>query len=375
MSTETNIKATAAKALTVISSAALLASCAGGNNCHISGTADGAAEGDSVFLIDGTSHLNLDTTTISGGQFTFNYQADTTKYAIIRCNVAADSSSCSGSVFLEAGDINVTLAKKAGDSRAKGTPTNNISAALSDSINSIISEITAIEEQAGDTTLSETDRKALSAKADSLYDNSYVAFFKKSAAENIGNAAGLRILNQIAYALELNELDSLLQQVPALYHNDGTYTKLTDRVEHMKAVAVGQPFTDFSLPSPEGEMVNLGDIVKANKVVLIDFWASWCGPCRREMPTIVRAYELYKDKGLEIVGVSQDYTAEAWTNGINTLGITWPQMSALKGWDNEGVKLYAISSIPSTVIIKDGVIVANKLYGDELINKLDELLK
>ncbi len=143
----------------------------------------------------------------------------------------------------------------------------------------------------------------------------------------------------------------------------------------MKAVAVGQPFTDFSLPSPEGEMVNLGDIVKANKVVLIDFWASWCGPCRREMPTIVRAYELYKGKGLEIVGVSQDYTAEAWANGIKNLGITWPQMSALKGWDNEGVKLYAIASIPSTVIIKDGVIVAKNLYGDELINKLDEILK
>ncbi len=369
------LKASAGNALMVISSAALLASCAGGSNCHISGTADGAADGDSVFLIDGDSRLNIDTAIISGGHFTFNYQADTTKLAIIRCDIAADSSSCSGSVFLETGDINVTLAKKSGDSRAKGTPTNDISAAFSDSINSIIHEISAIEELAGDTTLTEAERNALSAKADSLYDNSYVAYFKKSAADNINNAAGLRLLNMIAYALDLNELDSLLQQVPALYQNDGAYTKLSERVVRMKAVAVGQPFTDFSLPSPNGEMVSLGDIVKANKVVLIDFWASWCGPCRREMPNIVRAYELYKDKGLEIVGVSQDYTAEAWANGIETLGITWPQMSALKGWENEGVKLYAISSIPSTVIIKDGVIVANKLYGDELINKLDELLK
>ncbi len=375
MSTETNLKTTAVKMLTVVSSAALLASCAGGSNCHISGTAEGAAEGDSVFLIDGNSKLNIDSTVISGGHFTFNYNADTTKYAIIRCNIAADSSSCAGSLFLENGDIDVTLAKKSSESRAKGTPTNDISAAFTDSVNSIISEISALEEQARDTTLAEDDRKALSAAADSLYDNSYVSFFKKSAAENISNAAGIRILNQIAYALEVNELDSLLQQVPASYRNDGAYTKLSDRVVRMKAVAVGQPFTDFSLPSPEGEMVNLGDIVKANKVVLIDFWASWCGPCRREMPTIVRAYELYKGKGLEIVGVSQDYTAEAWANGIKNLGITWPQMSALKGWDNEGVKLYAIASIPSTVIIKDGVIVAKNLYGDELINKLDEILK
>ena len=107
----------------------------------------------------------------------------------------------------------------------------------------------------------------------------------------------------------------------------------------MKATAVGQKFTDFEMQTPEGKTVKLSDYVGKGKVVLVDFWASWCGPCRREMPNLVEAYAKYKNKNFEIVGVSLDQSADAWKEAIKKLNITWPQMSDLKYWNCEGAQL------------------------------------
>ncbi len=340
----------------------------------ITGTADGAADGDSVFLTDETTRQCLDTAIISGGQFTFSGTADTTRMAIIRCEVAADGSTLAGGLYLENGNIAVTLDSKPSNSKATGTPSNDINTTFKDSINAIVAEMSKIEELTKDTTLTDEQQAAYMAQIDSLYDNKYLSYFKSSAASNIGNAVGIRILSQISYAFELNELDSLVNLVPELYHGDGAYQQLAERVATLKRVDIGQPFVEIAQPGIDGNIVSLSEIVKANKVVMIDFWASWCGPCRHEMPNIVKAYEMYKGKGLEIVGVSQDNDGEAWREAIKTLGMTWPQMSELKMWDNTGIKAYGINSIPNTVIIKDGVIVAHQLTGDELIAKLDELL-
>ena len=109
---------------------------------------------------------------------------------------------------------------------------------------------------------------------------------------------------------------------------------------------------------------------------IIDFWASWCGPCRREMPNLVEAYAQYKNKGFEIVGVSLDQSGEAWKDAIQKLNITWPQMSDLKYWNCEGAQLYAVSSIPHTVLIDgEGTIIARGLHGEGLQEKLAEVLK
>lgn len=118
------------------------------------------------------------------------------------------------------------------------------------------------------------------------------------------------------------------------------------------------------------------EVLQSDKTVLLDFWASWCGPCRREMPNLVEAYKKYRNKGFEIVGVSLDRDAEAWKNGIEKLDITWPQMSDLKYWDCEGAKLYAVSSIPHTVLIDgEGIILARSLHGEELQEQIAEALK
>lgn len=141
-------------------------------------------------------------------------------------------------------------------------------------------------------------------------------------------------------------------------------------------VAIGQKFTDFEMPNAKGEVHKLSEYVGNGKVVLIDFWASWCPPCRAEMPNLVKAYKDYKDKGFDIVGISLDSKADAWAKGVKDLNITWTQLSDLKGWQNSGAALYGVNSIPHTVLVdKDGTIIAKNLHGQELEDKIKEVLK
>jgi len=112
------------------------------------------------------------------------------------------------------------------------------------------------------------------------------------------------------------------------------------------------------------------------KVVLIDFWASWCGPCRKEMPNVVKAYAKYKAKGFEIYGVSLDDNKDRWLEAIAKDGITWPQVSDLKKWEADVVRNYNITSIPHTVLLdREGKIIAKNLRGEDLDKKLAEVLK
>ena len=141
------------------------------------------------------------------------------------------------------------------------------------------------------------------------------------------------------------------------------------------APADEQQYTDLALPGVGGDVVKISDYVGKNKLVLVDFWASWCGPCIRELPNVVKAYERFHDKGLEIVGVSLDKDKASWLAAIEQTGQKWPQMSDLKGWECAGAQIYGIQSIPANVLIDDhGKIVARDLRGDALLKEIESRL-
>ena len=145
-----------------------------------------------------------------------------------------------------------------------------------------------------------------------------------------------------------------------------------ENLKRLKGVSVGSEAPEIALPTPAGPIMRLSDL--RGKYVLIDFWASWCGPCRRENPNVIKTYAAYKDKGFEIFGVSLDQDKAAWTNAIAKDQLTWPHVSDLQYWNSVAAQAYQVSSIPMTFLLDpQGKIIAKGLRGDSLNQYLANL--
>lgn len=360
----------------VMATAALgIVACTSGNKTGytVTGTVEGANDGDTVYLQEATgrSLAKIDTAIITKGTFTFKGTQDSTVNRYITCKVNGEPLILD--FFLENGKINISLTKD--NDVISGTPNNDAYQEIKAQINDINKKMTAIYKSMGDSSLSDEQKEAMQKEGMEL-EEQYNKVIKEGVQKNITNPVGIVLFKQTYYNNSTAENEALLQQVPANYQNDELIVRIKEMTEKQKKTAVGTQFTDFEMQTPEGKTVKLSDYVGKGKVVLVDFWASWCGPCRREMPNLVEAYAKHKGKNFEIVGVSLDQDATAWKEAIKKLNMTWPQMSDLKFWQCEGAQLYAVNSIPHTVLIDaNGTIIARGLHGEELIEKIAEAVK
>lgn len=218
----------------------------------------------------------------------------------------------------------------------------------------------------------ETQTKEFDARTDFL--NSRNLSLQKNMVETYKDQvfAPFMIYWEMKANLSLDELKAWRQKIdPKL--NNHPYTKQLDEYIRLAAFGVGSVMPNFTLKTPDGKDISLKDF--EGKYVLVDFWASWCGPCLREMPNVVKLYKECKGKNFEIFGVSLDNKKDAWVKAIKANGMKWPQGSDLKGWGSEPARLCNVSAIPFTVLIDpEGEVIAIDLRGEQLHAKVKEVL-
>ena len=314
--------------------------------------------------------VKSDSVAIDSGMFSFTGTVESPNVQYIMF----DDSEERINVFIENSDIsitgvnlgrdNITITGSAIHSQLKTF--NDDLGKYNDRLKAIVEEYYAAEE-AGDETLVEE----VGVKYENE-DSLKTLFIEEYINANLSSVIAPYLSTRYMMGLEVEELEDLSNSFADTIRDSEYVLKIEERVTIVKNSAVGMPAPTFAMNDKEGNPIALESF--KGSYVLIDFWASWCGPCRRENPNVVAAYAKYHEKGFEIFGVSFDTDKEKWLKAVEDDKLTWSHASDLKGWGNAAGKIYGVRGIPHSVLVdKEGVIVAKNLRGEELHEKLAEI--
>jgi peroxiredoxin len=348
-------------------------SCKKENKYTINGTVQGIESGKAYLQVrEAGKWINKDSAEIKAGKFTFQgkLQLPELRYLVI------DGISDNFPFFVENSEMKLTVNK---DSLDKTKVSGSASQLLYEEYLKQVSLIDSKEDEAYELykKAKEAGNLADIKKYDSIataYDKEKGLNMKDMVTKNPKSVVGPYLIVANSWQFELADLESVISAVDTSL-NSSVYVKfIKERIEILKKVAVGQQAPDFSLADSTGKQITLSSF--KGQLVLVDFWASWCSPCRAENPSFVAIYKEFHPKGFQMLGVSLDKDREKWLKAISDDKLTWNHVSELKGWDCSAGKLYGINSIPSNSLIgPDGKIIARNIFGEELRAKLRELLK
>jgi thiol-disulfide isomerase/thioredoxin len=360
----------------------LLTACKDEKAYTISGTVDSPdLDGNYVYLYayGAADAAPLDSALVSGAAFAFKGVQDTPILVSLRPaegllgpqpEVYGGFDPFAPCFLLDNSALKVHLGE---NSTVEGSPENNELTAYMKQLDALYDNQAELESQL------ESQNDSLINEAEAILeglDARAIPVHKAYILSHSNSLAGAHAFYTNRYVLPEADQREIIAQAGEVFKSAPGIDKRIEHLAVLESVAIGKKFTDFELADPQGNPRKLSEYVGNGKVALIDFWASWCPPCRRSIPFLREVYDEYKDKGFEIVGVSLDRTSEAWIKGIEDLQIAWPQISDLQYWKSAGAALYGVNSIPHTVLVdKEGVIIAKNLHGEALKTKLTELLK
>lgn len=361
------------KIVYIIAGFLLLSACTSKPGYKLSGTIDGLASGDIVLLeqrID-KEYVKIDSVISPDGTFDFSGSVEIPDVYY----VSVPGRRGKAMIFLENNQVGFradadTLWKPA----VTGSAVHDEFETFQESINGMYVKARELypsyqeAEKAGD----EETMKRIENQIDAI-ENEVEEFQKVYLDENTTSFIAPYIVQNLHYGKEADEIEALLAKLDPSLQGASLVGSISRRVEVLKRVAVGMPAPEFTQNDSLGKPVSLSSF--RGKFLLIDFWAAWCPPCRAENPNLVNAYQKYKNRGFEVLGVSLDNSRDRWMKAVKDDGLGWTQVSDLKYWSNEVAALYGISSIPSNLLLDpDGVIIKKNLRGEDLHSALEELL-
>lgn len=340
----------------------------------ILGSGDALADGDTLFLSNDMERgTPIDTAVVKDGKFEITASIDSACFCMI---YNPKKQGVGTSFILEPGTIKITLSEKPLQTRVTGTANNERWQEVQDSTLRIGLRMGVLASQVNTNQLSEADESKKIAEMRQLNEE-FKACLLSFAERNIDNEVGYVLLT--FYPEEIipaTKKLALIEKMPENIRQRSAIRELKSGLEKMNKYAEGKKMDDFTMADIDGHDVSVLGEIKKHELTVIDFWASWCGPCRAEMPSVVKLYDEYKGKGLSIIGISLDEKRESWQQAVKTLGMKWLQLSDLKGWNNAAAQRFSVNSIPHTMVVdKDGNILARGLRGDALRDFVASRLK